>query len=124
MHVRPWERDEHVVVPVPRGQIPHRARCDFCNAEGDTPWLVLANDFVADDGWASQGHWGACQGCVSLVRRRRWSAVYARLLATEAAQPLDQRLDVPGRRKRTMAMWQRLEVNMLGVVPFREELNL
>ena len=125
-HLRPWEVDDHVAVPVDKGSISHNARCDFCDHEGETPWLVLADDFIIDDyGSNSEGHWGACVECGPLVKRRRWTEIYSRLMATEASRPADQRVsNYEGRRAVTMAMWRRLEAHMHGVVPYREELNL
>jgi len=123
-HLRPWEADDHIPVPVPRGTLPNASRCDFCDRDGPTPWLILADSFVDPVfGYESDGHWGACETCGPLVKRRRWTEIYARLMETESTRPIEQRPRFLGRRAMTMEWWGRLEVHMHGVVPYREELT-
>lgn len=70
---------DHLAVPVEPGQIHTRGRCDFCSAESPT-WMIPARDFHAVGASYSDGGWGACEACKTLVDGDRWNTLIARVM--------------------------------------------
>lgn len=79
------DRQDHVVVPVLPGEIHVVPLCDFCGLETALAevWTVPARSFdMPKYGSSSIGDWAACSACAEQVRRRSWSALVNRVLAT------------------------------------------
>lgn len=119
-HERPVDQD-HIAVPVDRDQLPGRARCDFCDAEGVTPWLVITNGPIWQASLPGQLHidsplWAACELCKSDITRHRWTSMYSR-------QRANSNVRMEGHRRYTLAMWARVEAAIDRIVPFSEELT-
>ncbi len=122
-HEREADQD-HIPVPVDRDQLPGRARCDFCDHEGDTPWLIVLVGPITQLATETELHvdspyWAACEPCKSDITRKRWTSVYSRNAANAKGKPGEH---MPGRRKYLLAMWSRVDAAILAIVPFSEEL--
>lgn len=71
---------DHLVVPVPREELPApMTHCDFCYGT-PTPWLVESETFRSAHGDILRGNWACCEGCVPYVRARRWTALVGHVL--------------------------------------------
>ena len=80
-----WERftgaeDDHPVVPVKRGEVMARDRCDFCLAE-DAPWALPVKAFEMDQALSMNPDWMACDDCAACIERNDWRGLRNRALA-------------------------------------------
>ncbi len=122
-HTRPLERDDHVAVPVPVGQVPVVARCDFCDAS-DPSYVVVANSFVLPElghvagvgtvDQHSHGNWAACAACAKLVERGAWGQLVTRVKQTAPAELRS----TP--RRVYLAMYEALAPNVIEVITHQE----
>lgn len=70
---------DHLAVPVRRGDVRTVYRCDFCNVDTPVPWSVPAESFTHGPS-TSVGAWCACTSCAEYVARLDWRGLASRVL--------------------------------------------
>jgi hypothetical protein len=107
LHMRP---EDHPAIPASQEEVRGNTRCDFCDQQ-DTH-IVLAPSFQMPDvpGHGSAGSWAACDECVELVRRRRWSQLATRVKSLAPSQFRR----VP--RSQYLKLYQLLDTHMTGEI--------
>ena len=110
VHLQEGDGD-HVPVPVRVGELPYAViRCDFCNEDvTDGGWVLPATDFPMSVLESSLGNWAVCGGCLSDVRRRRWSTLASRAVGVQRFKA-----DAPAVRKEMLRIYRLLEVHITG----------
>jgi len=118
---------DHLVVPVESGELRWLPRCDFCSAD-DVKWTIYCDTFIipscevaevfnlASDpgvGHVLSGNWAACDTCIDLVRRQRWTALTTRVRNTCGPDPSGRLLN----RNMLLRVYAQLAIHMRGIVP-------
>lgn len=117
------ETPDHPPVPIDR-QVTSIIKCDFCSVE-NAPWVVPANSFEmptvqgVNYDQMSNGDWAACDICVDLINRQRWTALVKRsndMLYKKYGIALPNNV----LHRMTSDLYRRLAVNITGE-PYREK---
>jgi hypothetical protein len=109
----------HAPVPVDQDEVRPLYRCDFCNEDDETSWILPVKAFPlpGQDQHMSGDDWSACPPCAAHLSTGRWAALFKRsTVIWERQHKQKMPLIVRGS---LMALHQRVRENTTGpLYPF------